>query len=293
MEAHPLIKLELAHGSGLRRVPGLRPAIPHEEAETTRSGQVGQQRAGGIGRCLGSLLTPVVRRRTAAAVGADRSDTRSRFCVRPAPHAMAGRVEPRGDLRGSTDRPLLLPSAGQQLSPRATSGMSRRRGAEALNATPGRPRVRPRGSCSCTTTPELPVGARQMLVGQLVDDGLGMACFRLRFDREHPMLRLYAWCSRFDSVWTTFGDQGYLIRRSVFEAVGGFPNWPLFEDVELPRRVRRLPGLSGSHSQVADVGDHLRRPVRTRRDCQAAVAKPDRNAPILLGRRSDATGGGL
>jgi GT2 family glycosyltransferase len=92
---------------------------------------------------------------------------------------------------------------------------------------------------------ELPVGARQMLVGQLVDDGLGMACFRLRFDREHPMLRLYAWCSRFDSVWTTFGDQGYLIRRSVFEAVGGFPNWPLFEDVELPRRVRRLPGSLG------------------------------------------------
>jgi hypothetical protein len=43
-------------------------------------------------------------------------------------------------------------------------------------------------------------------------------------------------------VWTTFGDQGYLIRRSLFDAVGGFPDWPLFEDVELARRVRRQSG---------------------------------------------------
>ncbi|WP_242475372.1 TIGR04283 family arsenosugar biosynthesis glycosyltransferase [Thiohalocapsa halophila] len=89
---------------------------------------------------------------------------------------------------------------------------------------------------------QLPPDADRAIASALADQALGMACFRLRFDHRHPVLALYAWCSRFDSVWTTFGDQGYLIRRALFDAVGGFPDWPLFEDVELARRVRRQPG---------------------------------------------------
>ena len=85
----------------------------------------------------------------------------------------------------------------------------------------------------------LPRGAARVIEDAFADPRVGMACFRLRFDRRHPLLSLYAWWSRFDSIWTTFGDQGYLIRRSTFDAVGGFPDWPLFEDVELARRVRR------------------------------------------------------
>lgn len=30
------------------------------------------------------------------------------------------------------------------------------------------------------------------------------------------------------------------MRREMFEAVGGFPNWPLLEDIELVRRLRRV-----------------------------------------------------
>lgn len=88
----------------------------------------------------------------------------------------------------------------------------------------------------------LPDDAARIIDDAFADAALGMACFRLRFDRRHPLLALYAWCSGFDSAWTTFGDQGYLIRRSLFDAVGGFPDWPLFEDVELARRVRRHGG---------------------------------------------------
>ncbi len=88
----------------------------------------------------------------------------------------------------------------------------------------------------------LPAAAARVIDDAFADPSLAMACFRLRFDRRHPVLALYAWCSRFDSVWTTFGDQGYLIRRGLFDAVGGFPDWPLFEDVELARRVRRRAG---------------------------------------------------
>lgn len=38
---------------------------------------------------------------------------------------------------------------------------------------------------------------------------------------------------------TATGDQAIFVRRSAFEAVGGFPDEPLFEDVGLVRRLRR------------------------------------------------------
>ena len=34
-----------------------------------------------------------------------------------------------------------------------------------------------------------------------------------------------------------YGDQGIFVRRSLFEALGGFPEWPLMEDVEFVRRL--------------------------------------------------------
>jgi hypothetical protein len=85
----------------------------------------------------------------------------------------------------------------------------------------------------------LPESAARCLRAAFADAHLGMACFRLRFDHRHPLLALYGWWTRFDTRWTTFGDQAYVLRRTLFDAVGGFPDWPLFEDVELARRVRR------------------------------------------------------
>lgn len=86
---------------------------------------------------------------------------------------------------------------------------------------------------------QLPSDAPALLARAMADPALGMACFRLRFDRDHWLLRLYAFASRFESLLTTFGDQAMVIRRSVFHEIGGFPDWPLFEDVELARRLRR------------------------------------------------------
>lgn len=37
-----------------------------------------------------------------------------------------------------------------------------------------------------------------------------------------------------------YGDQGLFVRRSVFTAVGGFPEWPILEDVALVKRLRRV-----------------------------------------------------
>lgn len=86
---------------------------------------------------------------------------------------------------------------------------------------------------------DLPDGAGALIAEAFADPVVGAACFRLRFDSPRTLLRLYAFFSRFDSLFTTFGDQGILVRRSLFEEIGGFPDWPLFEDVELGRRLRR------------------------------------------------------
>jgi hypothetical protein len=36
-----------------------------------------------------------------------------------------------------------------------------------------------------------------------------------------------------------YGDQGLLVRRDAYEAVGGYPDLPIMEDVELIKRLRR------------------------------------------------------
>jgi rSAM/selenodomain-associated transferase 2 len=90
---------------------------------------------------------------------------------------------------------------------------------------------------------ELPADAIACIDRAFGDPRVGAACFRLRFDRDHWLLSLYAACSRVESMLTTFGDQGLVIRRRVFDDLGGFPHWPLFEDVELARRLRQRSRL--------------------------------------------------
>jgi GT2 family glycosyltransferase len=36
------------------------------------------------------------------------------------------------------------------------------------------------------------------------------------------------------------GDQAMFVRRALFERIGGFPDQPLMEDIELSKRLRRL-----------------------------------------------------
>ena len=66
------------------------------------------------------------------------------------------------------------------------------------------------------------------------------ALFRMKFNHPSKWFRLYSWFTHFDTVFTSFGDQCIIVRRTMFEEAGGFPDWVLFEDLEFLRRVRRL-----------------------------------------------------
>jgi len=67
------------------------------------------------------------------------------------------------------------------------------------------------------------------------------AFFTLAFDSSakaaRRVERLANWRAR--RLGLPYGDQGLLISRELYDTVGGFPAWPLFEDVDLVRRLGR------------------------------------------------------
>ncbi|MEL6365508.1 MAG: glycosyltransferase [Pseudomonadota bacterium] len=98
-----------------------------------------------------------------------------------------------------------------------------------------------------TRPPESAVADIQRI---LSDPAVALGCFPLRFDRAHPVLWLSARLSRLDGVGLTFGDQGFFMRHADYEAVGGAPDWALFEDVELRRRLKTLGRVKKARDPV-------------------------------------------
>ena len=70
-------------------------------------------------------------------------------------------------------------------------------------------------------------------------NGADAGTFQLRFSPSTPLLQLYAACTRLPWSRLFFGDRGLFVRRRAFEAVGGYPDWPIFEDLEIVDRLNR------------------------------------------------------
>lgn len=75
------------------------------------------------------------------------------------------------------------------------------------------------------------------IVRQTIENGAEGGVFRLAFDRWSPLLRLYSFCTRLPIPRLCFGDRAIFVRRDVFENLGGYPDVPLFEDLELVRML--------------------------------------------------------
>ena len=116
--------------------------------------------------------------------------------------------------------------------------------------------------------PQLNLGARSAAAGRLLflhadcrlpdgwwsatrtaldDPATALACFRLHTEPSGGRQRskLYRrWLRVFDlrsfGLGLPYGDQGFALRREVFDRVGGFQEIPLMEDVALARSCRRL-----------------------------------------------------
>ncbi|MEF8834102.1 MAG: TIGR04283 family arsenosugar biosynthesis glycosyltransferase [Halofilum sp. (in: g-proteobacteria)] len=75
----------------------------------------------------------------------------------------------------------------------------------------------------------------------LAESGREWGRFGVRLSDRRPLLRLVAWCMNRRSCLTGIatGDQGLFVRRAAFDAVGGFPEIRLMEDIALSRALRR------------------------------------------------------
>ncbi len=64
----------------------------------------------------------------------------------------------------------------------------------------------------------------------------------MRFEGRLHAARWIARLNHLRTRWTgiSFGDQGQFVRRSALDAVGGFPDLMLMEDVELALRLKRI-----------------------------------------------------
>ncbi|NBC00101.1 MAG: glycosyltransferase [Bacteroidetes bacterium] len=89
----------------------------------------------------------------------------------------------------------------------------------------------------------LPPRAFAQIRQTLQTPGTEAGAFRLTFDRSSPLLDFYAWCTRWPLPQICFGDRGLFMTRAAFEAVGGFPDQPMFEDLALVCALHRRGGF--------------------------------------------------
>jgi rSAM/selenodomain-associated transferase 2 len=85
----------------------------------------------------------------------------------------------------------------------------------------------------------LPPDARGAIASVLSDPAVAGGCFRLRFDDDHPVLRVSSALTRFGFRLFHYGDCAYFVRRATFREMGGFNAMPLLEDIDFWLRLNR------------------------------------------------------
>jgi rSAM/selenodomain-associated transferase 2 len=93
---------------------------------------------------------------------------------------------------------------------------------------------------------QVPAEALNLLLRAVADPGVIGGGLQLSFDQRTLGLDYLAVSSnqRARRLHWIFGDQAMFVRRDVFESVGGFPELPLMEDLEMSRILRRRGRLA-------------------------------------------------
>jgi rSAM/selenodomain-associated transferase 2 len=129
-----------------------------------------------------------------------------------------------------------------------TVDIAKKRGVRVVEGSPGRGIQMNRGVASSTGAVLLFLHA-DCVIGPKAFETMRSALrnpqvvggsFRLRISNPNRRHRLLAFGSNLRARWgLPYGDQAIFTRRSTFDAVGGYSEIPIMEDVELVRRLRR------------------------------------------------------
>lgn len=74
--------------------------------------------------------------------------------------------------------------------------------------------------------------------------------FRLAFASGSPWARCFELVARVQRArGVYYGDSGIWVRREVYDTLGGFSDWPLFEDLDFARRLEKHARASGARTR--------------------------------------------
>jgi hypothetical protein len=95
----------------------------------------------------------------------------------------------------------------------------------------------------CHGDSQLPPGWRSPVITALSRPGVSGGSFAIRLVPARGVLHLLNF-PRYPADWRLmYGDQAQFMTRGTFERVGGFPEMPVMEDLEMMRRLNRLGRL--------------------------------------------------
>jgi rSAM/selenodomain-associated transferase 2 len=129
-----------------------------------------------------------------------------------------------------------------------TVAIARGRGAHVVTARPGRGAQMAARAREATgevlwflhADTRAPESAVASITRALEDERAVGGNFNLIFDGGSRPARFLTWLyPRLRLLGLCYGDSGFFVRREVYEAVGGFRDLPIFEDLDLLRRLRR------------------------------------------------------
>lgn len=98
---------------------------------------------------------------------------------------------------------------------------------------------------------QLPQNGLSLILNAFQDPNVQAGNFRLGFDAPHSILRFYGWCTNLDTPCFAFGDRTLFVRQAAFNQIGGFPSWPMFEDLEIAKRLLKVGRFVNLDAQVS------------------------------------------
>lgn len=93
--------------------------------------------------------------------------------------------------------------------------------------------------CFLHADTELPEKAFELLEDYFRDNKNKICRFKLGFDVDQTILNRYKKFSKYDTIFTRFGDMFIAARKDFVLEIGGFPNWKIYEDVEFLRKAAK------------------------------------------------------
>lgn len=188
--------------------------------------------------------------RWSSLVEPEEADLKSVSVIIPALNEAAHLVATLAAVNRGSPREVVVVDGG---STDATWDLAQAAGATVIRSAPGRARQMNAGAARATSSTLLFLHADTVLperwpdavVNILAQSGAVAGAFAFRIAGQFPGRCWVEWTTNLRSrrLQLPYGDQGLFLRRNVFEALGGFANLHIMEDLDIVLRLRKSGNL--------------------------------------------------